>query len=72
MAWSIKTALESNPINRVIVSTDSKEYSDIAKEYNAEVPVLKPKSISNDQSKDIDLFVHLLEFLKNENIRQIL
>ena len=66
MAWSIKTALESNLINRVIVSTDSKEYSDIAKEYNAEVPVLRPKSISNDQSKDIDLFVHLLEFLKNE------
>ena len=72
MAWSIKTALESNLINRVIVSTDSKEYSDIAKEYNAEVPVLRPKSISNDQSKDIDLFVHLLEFLKNEKYTQIL
>ena len=33
MAYTIKAAILSKQIKRVIVSTDSKEYADIAKEY---------------------------------------
>ena len=68
MAHSIKHALDSKNINRVIVSTDSEYYAEIAKSYGAEVPFLRPKDISDDLSNDIDFFKHALENLKtNEN-----
>ena len=68
LAWIIKSALKSKLINRIIVSTDSKKYAIIAKKYNAETPVLRPKKISSDKSKDLDYVKHMLKWLKkNEN-----
>ena len=39
--WSIKKALESNFIDRVIVSTEDDEIAEIAKSFSAEVPFKK-------------------------------
>ena len=41
IAWTIKAALESNQFERVLVSTDDKEISQISKDYGAEVPFLR-------------------------------
>jgi len=70
--WSIKNALDSRYNNnnnmRIIVSTDSQEYSDIARKYNAEVPTLRPQNISDDLSTDYEFTIHMLDYLKdNEN-----
>lgn len=68
IAYSIEDALMSKKINRVIVSTDSAEYAKIAKEYGAEVPFLRPKELSEDDSLDIEVFQHMYNYLKtNEN-----
>lgn len=68
IAWIIKSATKSKFINRIIVSTDSKKYAKIAKKYNAETPVLRPKKISTDKSIDLDYVKHMLQWLKkNEN-----
>jgi CMP-N-acetylneuraminic acid synthetase len=64
LAHSIEHALKSNIVNRVIVSTDNNRYADIAREYGAEVPFLRPADISDDYSLDIDTFKHALHFLK--------
>ena len=53
LAYSIEHALKSKYINRVVVSTDSALYADIAKQYGAEVPFLRPHEISGDLSLDI-------------------
>jgi N-acylneuraminate cytidylyltransferase len=56
-------------VSRVIVSTDSDEYGEIAKSYGAEVPFLRPIDISGDKSTDYELFLHALNWFKeNENI----
>jgi len=56
-------------VSRVIVSTDSEEYAQIAKDYGAEVPFLRPNEISGDKSTDFDLFLHALNWFKeNENL----
>lgn len=69
IAWTIAAAKLSKNINRIIVTTDSEEYADISKYYGAEVPFLRPKEISKDNSKDIEFVEHLLNWLKNnENI----
>lgn len=63
MAYSIEHALKSKYINRVIVSTDSEEYAQIAREYGAEVPFIRPAEYATDTALDIDVFRHTLEFL---------
>ena len=68
IAHSIIQAKNSQFINRVIVSTDSDKYAKIASIYGAEVPFIRPKIISQDDSLDIDTFIHALRYLmQNEN-----
>lgn len=62
----IEKAKNSKFINRLIVSTDSKEYSEIAKFYGAEIPCLRPKSLAEDFSPEIDFVKHMINFLKKE------
>lgn len=67
-AFSIIAAKMMPSVSRVIVSTDSNEYAEIAKFYGAEVPFLRPIDISGDKSTDYDLFIHALNWFKgNEN-----
>jgi CMP-N-acetylneuraminic acid synthetase len=66
IAYSIEHALTAETVERVIVSTDSAEYAEIAKRYGAEVPFLRPAEISGDSSLDIEVFGHVLNFLKKE------
>ena len=48
IAHSIVIAIKCKLIDRVIVSTDSEEYADIARKFGAEVLFIRPKSISGD------------------------
>tara|TARA_B100001564_G_scaffold351857_1_gene358345 strand:- start:528 stop:1244 length:717 start_codon:yes stop_codon:yes gene_type:complete len=73
LAYSILSAKTIPLIKRVIVSTDSLKYAKIAKMYGAEVPFLRPKEISQDNSSDFDVFNHLIGWLRQneENIPNI-
>lgn len=64
LAHSIDHALRSQRITRVIISTDSEEYAEIARSYGAEAPFLRPTSISQDQSTDLEVFQHALQWLR--------
>jgi N-acylneuraminate cytidylyltransferase len=66
IAYSIAAALKSELIDRVIVSTDSKEYAEIARQYGAEVPFIRPSNISGDKATDIQLFQHATNFFRKE------
>jgi len=61
--WSIKSCLKTSLIDRVIVSTDSPEYADLAIKLGAEAPFLRPPEISADRSTDYDFIVHALDWL---------
>ena len=49
---------------RIIVSTDSEKYKQIAIKYGAEVPFLRPSNISQDTSIDIEFINHTVNKLK--------
>jgi CMP-N,N'-diacetyllegionaminic acid synthase len=68
IAYSIAAAKKSKLIDRVIVSTDSQEYAEIALKYGAEVPFIRPKNISCDTSTDLHFFYHALDWLKNNEL----
>lgn len=65
LAWSIEQAQKCNYNMKIIVSTDSQEYADIAKKYGAEVPFLRPDEISKDLSTDFEFLNHCVNWLKN-------
>jgi CMP-N,N'-diacetyllegionaminic acid synthase len=68
IAYSIKAAMDSPSICRVIVSTDSETIAGIARTYGAEVPFMRPAMLAQDLSTDLDVFYHALAWLKtNEN-----
>jgi N-acylneuraminate cytidylyltransferase len=69
LAHSIKIAKNCNLIHDVYVSTDSSEYADIAVQYGAKIPDLRPSSISDDLSPDIDTFHHFFNYLRMNNLR---
>ncbi len=70
LAFSIEHALASKYVNRVIVSTDSDKYRQLALSFGAEAPFLRPPEYAGDLSPDIEVFRHALEWLaENENYR---
>jgi CMP-N,N'-diacetyllegionaminic acid synthase len=64
--WSIRAGKEAQGISRVVVTTNSLEYAEIALEAGAEVPFLRPESISQDKSTDFEFVAHALDFFCSE------
>lgn len=66
IAWTIEAANNSSFIDEVIVSTDSNDIIDIAKEFGAKVPFKRPSELALDNTKSIDVVSHAIEFYKKE------
>lgn len=67
IAYTIEEALKVKEIDRVIVSTDSKEIASISEKYGAEVPFTRPKNISDDKTPVLpDVIKHAVDYLENE------
>ena len=64
IAHTIEQAKSSKYITRVVVSTDSEEIADVSRRFGAEVPVMRPAEMAEDQSQVADALIHMLEFLK--------
>lgn len=70
IAYSIEYSLKCNLVQRTIVSTDDLEIADIAKEYGAEAPFLRPAEYAQDDTLDYSVFNHALNWLQtNENLK---
>lgn len=70
IAYSIKAALETPSITRTIISTDSEKIANVAAQYGAEVPFIRPAEFAQDLSTDFEVFDHALRwFIENENYR---
>lgn len=66
IAWSIESGLKSKYLDEVMVTTDSKDIANIAKQYCASVPFLRPDVLANDTATSFDAIKHTIEFYKNE------
>jgi len=68
IAYSIAAAKIAG-IKRVFTSTDSEKYAEIASDYGAEVPFLRPQEIATDRSTDYEWVRHAMEWFKeNEKV----
>jgi N-acylneuraminate cytidylyltransferase len=63
IGWSIQSARQVERISRVVVSTDSEEIAQVAKECGAEVPFIRPADLAQDDSPEWMVWRHALEYL---------
>ena len=66
IAYSIQAALESKLFDKVIVTTDDEEIAEIAKEYGAEIPFIRPTELSDDFTGTEGVINHTLSYLKEK------
>jgi N-acylneuraminate cytidylyltransferase len=70
IAYSIAAGLQAANVTRVIVSTDDEEIAGVARFCGAETPFLRPAEFAQDQTLDLPVFQHALQWLeKNEGYR---
>lgn len=63
IAHAIDVARRSSLISRVIVSTDDSEIADVARQYGAEVPFMRPPELAQDDSPEWLAWQHALRSL---------
>jgi CMP-N,N'-diacetyllegionaminic acid synthase len=64
LAWSVQQGLASKYVDEVIVSTDSEEIAEIAKQYGASIPFLRPSELARDETSTADVLIHLIDTLE--------
>ena len=67
IAYAIQAAAESRFINRVIVSTDDTEIAQVARNYGAEVPFMRPAELAGDTSSEWLAWQHAINEVQKEN-----
>jgi N-acylneuraminate cytidylyltransferase len=67
IAYSILAALETGLFDRVIVSTDDEEIATTAKNYGAEVPFLRPKTLADDFTGTNAVVKHAIQLLLEQD-----
>jgi N-acylneuraminate cytidylyltransferase/CMP-N,N'-diacetyllegionaminic acid synthase len=65
IAHTIEAAKKSKFFSSIIVSTEDKEVSKIAKKYGADVPFLRPKQLATDAASMNDVLLHGIQKLKS-------
>lgn len=62
IAWSIEAAKSSGLFDRVIVSTDDAEIAEVAKQWGAEVPFMRPEALSDDHAGTTPVIAHATQW----------
>ncbi|OIO39179.1 MAG: hypothetical protein AUJ72_01260 [Candidatus Omnitrophica bacterium CG1_02_46_14] len=63
--YTIEAAQNSKFLTKTIVSTDSSEIAEIAKNLGADVPFMRPAELAQDNSRHIPVIQHALNWLKD-------
>lgn len=58
IGWSIEAALESGCFDKVIVSTDDTEIADVARDFGADIPFMRPANLSDDHATTVPVIAH--------------
>ena len=66
IVWTIQTALQSNWLDKIIVSTDNETIASVSREAGAEVPFMRPKHLANDKAKVIDVVLHAIDWFESQ------
>jgi len=66
ITWTIEAALDSNTLDRVIISTDDNKIKKVAEESGGEVPFIRPAELATDTASSYSVAEHALTWLLEE------
>ena len=67
ISYRIQSALNTQVSGDIWVSTDSEKYAQIAKEYGAETPFIRPDYLATDDASSMDVVLHAMEYASSLN-----
>lgn len=70
IAWTIEKARKSKYLDTILVTTDSPEIAQIAKNYGADVPFLRPPELASDRAPTYDVVKHALTYYRKVERRE--
>jgi len=70
IAYSIEAARAAKVFDLVLVTTDSEEIRSVAQGFGAEVPFLRPSSLSDDHTPTVPVIRHAISWVA-ENVGQV-
>ena len=68
IAWSIEVAKASGLFERVVVSTDDSEIADVALQWGADVPFMRPEELANDYVGATAVVAHATEWARTTGL----
>ena len=69
ISYPIKAAIKTKLFERIIVSTDDHEISNIAKNFGADVPFIRPKYLSDDLTPTQPVIKHAINWLEDSGLK---
>lgn len=67
IAWSIEAARISDLFDHIIVSTDDAEIAEVAKQWGAAVPFMRPAELSDDHAGTTEVIAHATQWALDQN-----
>jgi len=71
VAWAIEACLKAEKVDRAIVSTDHEGIAEVAREWGAEVPFMRPAEFAGDLVTLDPVIYHAVETLEERDGMQI-
>ena len=62
IAWSIEAARSSKLFDEIIVSTDDEEIAEVARQWGAKVPFMRPPELANDHAGTGEVIAHATQW----------
>lgn len=69
IAWSIEAAKASECFDRIIVSTDDVEIADVARQWGAAVPFMRPVELADDFAGTTPVLAHAVQWYQNHGLK---
>lgn len=66
IAYSIEVAQATGLFDRILVSTDDEEIAQVARDYGAETPFLRPQSLADHFTGTTPVFQHAISWLQEQ------
>jgi len=69
IAWTCDAARASARLANAIVSTDSEEIAQVARDWGIEAPFIRPPDLALDGTPSLDVMLHALEWLERSGVK---
>lgn len=62
IGWPLSVLTDVFPLERILLSTDSEDIKDVAREYGVAAPFTRPEHLANDFAATMEVVTHALEW----------